>query len=186
MVDNPGSGPPSNAEFHAPLTSNETEGQGRDPQKHARYLHLHETYSTSKDPRGEHRYRRDGPPRLPPLKLERRHIKFIHGQLYIGKLAKRYGHTLTDECPLCHRPDSCTYIAGECKAHKNLSISRHNAACQLIHVALRNSAKGGGTLYSVDDLRLVAADAGNQNQTTEEKLSSLVTPPMGIFAPNKN
>ena len=102
-------------------------------------------------------------------------LKFIHGQLYNGKLAKRYGHAPTDERPLCHRPDSCTHIAGECKAHKNLAISRHNAACQLVHAAIRNSAKGGGALYIADDLRLVAADTGNQNQTTEEDLSSIMT-----------
>ena len=56
-------------------------------------------------------------------------LKCIHGQIYNGKLAKRYGHAPTDECPLCHLPDNCTHIAGECKFHKNLSISRHNAAC---------------------------------------------------------
>ena len=33
-------------------------------------------------------------------------LKCIYGQLYNGKLAKRYGHAPTDECPLCHRPDS--------------------------------------------------------------------------------
>ena len=27
-------------------------------------------------------------------------LKFIYGQLYNGKLAMRYGHALTDECPL--------------------------------------------------------------------------------------
>ena len=43
-------------------------------------------------------------------------LTFIHGKLYNGKIAKRYGHTPTDECPLCHRPDSCTRIVGECKA----------------------------------------------------------------------
>ncbi len=81
-----------------------------------------------------------------------------------------------DKCPICHRPDSCTHIAGGCKAHKNLAINRHNAACQLIHAAIRNSAKGGGALYSADDLRLVAADAGTENHTTEEELSSITTP----------
>jgi len=74
-------------------------------------------------------------------------LKCIHGQLYNGKLAKRYGHASMDERPLCHRPDSCTHIAGECKAHKYLSISRHNAACQLIHAAIRYSTKCGGALY---------------------------------------
>jgi len=36
--------------------------------------------------------------------------KFIHGQLYNGKLAKRCGHAPTDECPLCYCPNSCTHI----------------------------------------------------------------------------
>ena len=103
-------------------------------------------------------------------------LKFIHGTLYNGKLAKRDGHAPTDECPLYYRPDSCTHIAEERKANKNLAISCHNAACQLIHAAIRNSTKGGGALYSADDLRLVAADTGNQNQTTEEELSSIMTP----------
>ncbi len=70
-------------------------------------------------------------------------------------------------------------------AHKNLSIRRHNAACQLIHVAIRNSVKDGGSLYSADDLRLVAADAGNQNQTSEEELASLVTPQQDDLYPKQ-
>ncbi len=69
--------------------------------------------------------------------------KFIYGQLYNGKLAHHYGRAPKDECPLCHRPGSCTHIAGECEAHKSLTISRHYAACQLVHAAIRNSAKGG-------------------------------------------
>ena len=55
-------------------------------------------------------------------------LKFIYGQLYNGKFAMRYGHALTDECPLCHMPDSYTHIAGECPNHEALRISRHNAA----------------------------------------------------------
>ena len=33
---------------------------------------------------------------------------------------------------------------GECSFHKALTISRHNATCQLAHVDIRKSAKGGG------------------------------------------
>jgi len=40
-------------------------------------------------------------------------LKFLYGQLYNGKLAKRYGNAPIDDCPLCHKPDSCTHIAGE-------------------------------------------------------------------------
>ena len=39
--------------------------------------------------------------------------KFVYGQIYNGNLDKRNGHAPTDECPLCHRPDSCTRLAGE-------------------------------------------------------------------------
>ena len=100
-------------------------------------------------------------------------LKFIYGQLYNGKLAKIYGHAPTDACPLCHLPDSCTHIAGECRFHKNLTISRHNAACQLVHAAIRNAAKGGGALYGADDLRLVMADAGTRTHTPLGTLTSL-------------
>ena len=56
-------------------------------------------------------------------------LKYLYGQLHNGKLAHRYGHAPTDECPLCYLPDSCTQIAGNCEARKNLHINRHNAAC---------------------------------------------------------
>ncbi len=67
--------------------------------------------------------------------------KFIYGQLYNGKIAMRYGHAPTDECPLCRRPDSRTPVAGECPNHEGLRIGRHNAACQLIHAAIRKTSK---------------------------------------------
>jgi hypothetical protein len=74
-------------------------------------------------------------------------------------------HQRMDECPLCHLPDSCTHIAGKCKAHKHLHISRYNAACQLVHAAIRNSAKCGGALYRAKDLALATTNVGNQPQT---------------------
>ena len=40
-------------------------------------------------------------------------LKFVYGQLYNDKLAKRNGHAPIDECPLCHKSDACTHIAGE-------------------------------------------------------------------------
>ncbi len=63
-------------------------------------------------------------------------LQFIYGQLYNGKLPMRYGHAPTDECPLCRKTDSCTYIAGEGPFHKALTINHHNAAHQLIHAAI--------------------------------------------------
>ena len=64
-------------------------------------------------------------------------LKFIYGQLYNGKIARRYGHAPTDECPRCHWPDSCTHIVGECPDHEAMRIGRHDAACQLVHAAIR-------------------------------------------------
>jgi hypothetical protein len=82
-------------------------------------------------------------------------LKFVYRQIYKGKLALRYGDARRDECPLCHMPDACTHIAGECPDHKAMRISRHNAASQLIHAAIRRTAKGGGALHSAHDIVLV-------------------------------
>ena len=87
-------------------------------------------------------------------------LKKLYGQLCNGKMAHRYGHAPTDECPLCHLPESFTHFVGKCEAHKNIHLSRHNAACQLVHATIRNSAKGGGALYRAKDHILVRADAG--------------------------
>jgi hypothetical protein len=99
-------------------------------------------------------------------------LKFLYGQLYNGKLAYRYGLAPTDACPLCGLPDSCTHIAGECSQQTNNIISRHNAACQLTHAAIRTAFKGGGTIYSPHDLQLVSTDAGSKHQTQEEDLEA--------------
>jgi hypothetical protein len=92
-------------------------------------------------------------------------LEFAYGQLYNGKLALRYGHAPADECPLYHPPDSCTHTSGECKAHKNLTNSRHNAACQLVHTAIRNFVKGGGALYNAKDLVVYATITYNPVRT---------------------
>ena len=54
-----------------------------------------------------------------------------------------------------------------------MRISRHNPACQLIHAAIRKTAKGGGALHSAPDLILVMADTDTQSMTTGESLESL-------------
>jgi hypothetical protein len=100
-------------------------------------------------------------------------FKFIYGQLYNGKLAFRYKHAPTDACPLCGLPDSCTHIAGQCNTHNDQLISRHNAACQLTHAAIRSAFNSGGTLYSPHDLRVVTMDAGTKHQTTDEDIADL-------------
>jgi hypothetical protein len=99
-------------------------------------------------------------------------LKFIYGRLYNGKLAQRHGHATTDECSLCHKPDSCTHIEGECPDHEALRIGRHNVACQLIHAAIHKAAKGGGALHCAPDLVLVATDTCTLPQTTANSLET--------------
>jgi hypothetical protein len=67
-------------------------------------------------------------------------------------------------------PDSCTHTAGECTDHEALRISRYNAACQLVHAAIRKTAKEDGALRSAPDLVLVMADTGTLYVTTGESL----------------
>ena len=81
-------------------------------------------------------------------------LEFMYGQLYNGKLAKRYGQAPTDEGPICHKL--------ECKDHEALRISRHNAACQLVHAAIHKTSKGGGALHTAPDLVLKPADTSIQ------------------------
>ena len=70
-------------------------------------------------------------------------------------------------------PDSCTHIAGECAEHEVLRISHHNAACQLIHAAIRKTTEGEGAFHNSPDLVLVMADAGTQPMTTRDSIESL-------------
>ena len=104
-------------------------------------------------------------------------LKFLYGQLYNCKIALRYGHAPTNACPLCKKPDSCTHIAGECPGHESLRISRHNAACQLVHAAIRKSAKGGAALHSAPSLILVMADTGVQSMTIGDSIQTLAPTP---------
>jgi hypothetical protein len=62
-------------------------------------------------------------------------------------------------------PDSCTHIAGECPDHEAMCNSRHNAACQLVHAAIRKTAKGGVALHSAPYLVLAMAYTGTQPMT---------------------
>ena len=49
-------------------------------------------------------------------------------------------------------------------------------ACQLVHTAILNASKGGGTLYGANDFFLAAADAGSQPQTTTEDEKTIMAP----------
>jgi hypothetical protein len=83
----------------------------------------------------------------------------------------------TDACPLCGLPDSCTHIAGQGSSHTSHIISKHIVACQLTHAAIRTAFKGGGAIYSPQDLLLVSSDAGTKHQTLEEDLEDFTLPP---------
>ena len=104
-------------------------------------------------------------------------LKCVYGQFYNANLAKRYCHTQTNECPLCHKADSCTHIAGECPFHKALTINRLNAECQLVHAAIPKSAKGGGALHNASDLVLITTDTGSQPKPRRIRLSPFTPPP---------
>jgi len=75
--------------------------------------------------------------------------------------------------------DSCTHIAGEFTDHEALRTNHYNAACQLVHAAIRETARGGGALHIAPDLVLVAAYAGSQSQTSDATLASLSSAPEG-------
>ena len=110
-------------------------------------------------------------------------LKFIYGQLYNEKLAERYGRTPTNECPFFHKHNSCTHIAGECPDYEALRISRHNAACQLLHAAIRTTSKGGGALHKALNLVLITADTGLQPQTMDEALEDEGSAPTEAHTP---
>jgi hypothetical protein len=102
-------------------------------------------------------------------------LKFLYGQQCNGNFAKRYDHAPTDACPLCHQPDSCTHNARECPEKSNHIISRHNAACRLVHAANCTATQGSGAMLTVPELTLVSADTGTQPQTTADIYMSLQT-----------
>jgi hypothetical protein len=85
----------------------------------------------------------------------------------------RYRRAPSDACPLCHMPDSCTNITGECPDHEAMRISRHSAACHLVHAAIRKTAKGGGALNSASYLILVMADTCVHPMTIGDSIESL-------------
>jgi hypothetical protein len=83
-----------------------------------------------------------------------------------------YKHKLAsmDACPLSGLLGSCTHITCVCKTHKNPFMRRHNITCQLAHATIRTAFKGGGTICSPRDLKLVSMDAKTKHQTTDEDI----------------
>ena len=107
-------------------------------------------------------------------------FKYLWGTLYCGKLAKRYKHAQTDECPLCHFPDSCTHIGSGCPKHTGLYISRHDAAVRMIADYLLHSPKGASALHQ--SLRLLSRDAGRNERPMTEDFDELVSATEEILA----
>ncbi len=113
-----------NVRFHATLTTSQAQSPNRATPYPTSHLYIHAPH---------HRQQREEAPQQNsgPCLTQKDNknttegttlLKFICGQLYNGKLAKRYGHALTDECPLCHIPDSCTHIARVCNSTLLLQI----------------------------------------------------------------
>jgi hypothetical protein len=85
-------------------------------------------------------------------KIQTTTLKLRTGTIHNQKRAKRYGHTNSDTCPICHLADSCTHIAGAC-AHPTMSklyIDRHNAAGRVILKALATHSTKRQSLLSTD------------------------------------
>ena len=94
-------------------------------------------------------------------------FKFLWGQYYNGKLARRYGHATHDKCPLCSLPDSCTHIGAGCPALAPHYLLRHQAAVQAMHVFIRQSEKGAGAILG-NPLTLVACDGGGEAAASKD------------------
>ena len=94
-------------------------------------------------------------------------FKFLWGQYYNGKLARRYGHATHDKCPLCSLPDSCTHIGAGCPALAPHYLLRHQAAVQAVHVFIRQSEKGAGAILG-NPLTLVACDGGGEAAASKD------------------
>ena len=81
-------------------------------------------------------------------------------------------------------PNSCAHVAGECTAPEAHRISRHNAACQIVHAAIRKTAKEGEALHNARNVLLVVAESGKHYQTSEATLESLPSETLTKRAPN--
>ncbi len=109
-------------------------------------------------------------------------LKFIKRQLYNGKLAKRDGHARRMNVPYVTAP-TLAHTSQESVRPTKTSLSAattQHASSYSLHYATPQRAKAHS---SANDLRIVVADAGNQNQTTVEEPTSLVTPPSSIGGP---
>ncbi len=76
-----------------------------------------------------------------------------------NKLAYRYKLAPTDACPVCGLPASRTHNAGNADLTTTKFINRHNVAWQLTHATNNTAFTGGGTIYSLYELRLITMDA---------------------------
>jgi ribonuclease HI len=80
-----------------------------------------------------------------PFQWRKTTIKGWHGCIYNMKHAKRMGHSHTEACPLCGRPDSVGHLLGECSGHKEITglrIARHNDTVHSLAALLTTSTQG--------------------------------------------
>ena len=95
-------------------------------------------------------------------------LKFRGGVLYNNNLAKKMGHSATDKCPLCGKPDGLMHMASACEHDviARMVQERHNGAGRLLLKAIRNGKRGGD---------VVCADVGNAEKLAADGIRPLTS-----------
>ena len=88
-------------------------------------------------------------------------IQYRCGQLYNAKLGKRWGHTTSDRCPLCHDQDGGHHIASGCRKLSALYTTRHHKAGRIILKAILQGTRAAEVAF---------ADVGKEDNLTADGL----------------
>jgi len=91
-------------------------------------------------------------------------IQYRCGQLYNNKLAMRWGHTITDKCPLCGDMDGGHHIASGCKKLTKMYMARHNQAGRTILKAILSGERATEVAYT---------DIGSDDKLTRDQLPTI-------------
>ena len=96
-----------------------------------------------------------------PTAHRRSALRWRHGCLWNNKLAKRWGKSNTDKCPLCGEPDSAGHITGSCRhpEMQRMYIERHHHTGRILLRAIAKGSMGGD---------LVMADLGTRDKCTSD------------------